>query len=37
MNILATTLLLLSVAFPAFGLQMSAADQEMMKVPQGDE
>jgi uncharacterized protein (TIGR02246 family) len=34
MNLLAVTVLLLSVAFPAFGQQMSAADQEMMKVRQ---
>jgi uncharacterized protein (TIGR02246 family) len=34
MNSLAVTVLLLGVVFPAFGQQMSAADQEMMQVRQ---
>jgi uncharacterized protein (TIGR02246 family) len=34
MNSLAVTVLLLGVVFPAFGQQVSTADQEMMKVRQ---
>ena len=34
MNSLPVTVLLLSVVLPAFGQQMSTADQEMMKVRQ---